>query len=401
MSTACEDYSWGLAPRDSQVNNLVVKDHAVICDLTAAIGGGGGGIGGLTTVVTAFPLEGDGSATNPVTFVDGDVGALNPEYPIWTNGNAWTITELQCLERKDNVITLCNSESPVDLSVLGPLLTPGSDGVVLCLSGDSTLGSQCTLTCNETTRTVTLKAPDGNLLNGTATTQDGSSVVLENSNNPGGGIFLLGGTYGGVSPTKRSNIFLAPNQNGNYGAVYIGNVAFDSPSHLGSLQSTAPTIARSGGAASYYVVSTPVVCTDMAGQISLQYVPDGPQTRNADLVTVTFHKQYNGTPRAVLLSPMNADGWNAALVVGILTGNGFTLRQTGVKVYNDGSGGGGNLYPPNPGFRWVNLGIVFDLNNTGIYPVQSPPSANGDTIDLNGLGAGSTWTATVSYLVIE
>ena len=393
--SSCQDYAWGIPPKDAQIKNLLVTNSAVVCDLTAVKGGGGDVTG---TVVTLAPVGGDGATNKPVSLEDGGATTI-PQYPLWMDGSEWVVDEIQCLQREDNVITVCNIDSPVDLSVLGPLIAPGADKVVLCLSGDSTLGSQAILSCTNTTQTTTLKAPDGNLLDGTSTTKRGSTLVIQSGaagttgDNEAGKVVVLGGI--------NNNIYLGPGGAGQSGTVYIGSSDYKCPSHLGS--SDHPTIiGLVPGSPSYYLANSGIYATDMAGTLSVSYFapPFGsnPQVPNTDLVSVQFLEVYNAIPRAIILSPLNGDAWNAQFIVSSVSTTAFILQHSAVKVYVGGSGGGANAYTAQKGYRWINVGT--STTNNGIYPITSPPSAFPDTIDLTGLVGGS-WTAQLAYLVIE
>ena len=390
-TTSCRDLSWGKPPRDAQVSNVLVTDHATVCDLTAAKGGGGGGGG---APVIASPLTGSGTASSPVTLAEGDATMI-PQYPLWTNGNQWTVDELQCLERESNVVTVCNTSNPIDLSILDPLVTVGSDGVVLCLAPSFDPSSAGVVVCDQTERVVLVQTADA--VNSSLVLQSGDSGT---TGDPGAGkIVLLGGHYAGTDSTKTSNISLAPSRSAGSGTVYIGSSVLDRCSHLGSSQFGTTTVALAPGADDAYAVFS-TLCTDMAGRFTIDYNPTVGTTiqqPNTDIAVITFAKPYDPAP-IVILRPMNADAWNAQCIVSSVTGTSFNVQHTAVKVGNDGPAGAANAYPPNGGTRWISLGG--SSASTSIYPVSSPPSANSDTIDLAGFGGGR-WFATYYYLVIQ
>jgi hypothetical protein len=380
----------GLIPKDAAYSNLTVTEITALCNLAAKTISGGGdnsSSGGVVHVID--PLVGDGSITDPITLKDG-TGSVIPQYLLWEDGTAWNVIELQSLERSDNIVTISNSNSPVNLSSLASLLT-STTASKLILSASSALNDQVIMAYDSGNRTMNIDAPDGNDLDGTVITASGESISLFAGNSgstggtSGGDILISGGQSttlpgtvtikGGDSTntsTSTGDIVLLPGRTlSTYFAtsVFIGDNGTSTVGHLGS--GGTYSILDSKSVSGYTISGPSQLNTDMTGYISIQFTGGGGASQVADtgLLQVTFSRPFTQTPRAVMIFNKNAIAANAGIYATAITITEFEIALTNYWVTNAGNRAWKNSHDTLAPFAY-NPGAGDVITSAWLLPVE-------------------------------
>jgi len=287
---------------------------------------GGGFASGGSATLSGGSQGSSGASAGDVVVQGGDYTNVNPGGPsgrVTIKGGAGTNTP-------GGDITL---QGGTGSAVGNVILIPGT-GVGI---GTTNPGIALSLG-NTANRTIGLEQSSGGPGN-TLTVQAGNGAVGAFS---GGGLNLNAGNASGAgggdiiltagSGTTSGGIRLVPGLSAGapYGYVEISGGATGG-SHLRSTQTTPPGVVAGGNCGG----GVPAIAgTDMAGLVTMNLNAGGNGTCQ---VVVTFNKQYNGAPKAILLTPFNNTAANVGgFIVPAPTTNGFMIQTVG--------GAGGNVY---------------------------------------------------------
>jgi hypothetical protein len=392
MST-CISFANGLVPKDKLLSNITVTDTAALCNIVTK--------SKSNTIIegvnTLLPINGDGSETDPITVKRGNSSI--PEYVLWEDGTTWNISELQTLERADNVITIVNSNSVVDLSTLTSFLSVPNASIFV-LSASSALNDQVIISSNSSVRLLTIQPPNGDGIDGSLFTAAGSSVSILAGNagttgvQSGGHVTISAGSNASINGSPGTvtlssgqglqasliqfpNLILFPGitPSGTKGStVFIGGPidGTDSASHL-AVGGKPPVVGPI--ADGYSVTAISGQYTDIAGQLSVEFI-GGLFPQIGTIVRLTFAQPFIDPPATVFVTPLNAVAAQAC-ISGNATDTELIFYVQNIYVLN-----GGNS-------TWKNV-----LRNT-LAPFAFNPGA-GDT-------AVNAWPgpALFSYLVVS